>query len=246
MSRRVALITDANLHLGPDLARSLAGRAHDLVLGDPLPGLVEEVEAMGAAVVSLTGVEDLGDGSAIARLIEAGLQRFGRLDAACIRTGVIIGGSFMKASLEQLKTLQTANLEAVFHSLQALLSVMVPARRGQIVIVTSATGRRPMPNASLYSATRAGANMLVKAAALEVADKGVCINALGTAYLDYPGFVKASGSDDPEVRRMLEQQVPVQRFGRTAEIAHFAAALLDGENQFQTGQFFSLSGGWSD
>ncbi|NQV60270.1 MAG: SDR family NAD(P)-dependent oxidoreductase, partial [Alphaproteobacteria bacterium] len=157
MSRRVALITDANLHLGPDLARILAARQHDLVLGDPRPGLVAEVEAMGAAVVSLTGMDDLGDGSAIARLIEAGLQRFGRLDAACVRTGVIIGGSFMKAGLDQLQTLQRANLEAVFHSLQALLGVMLPAGQGQIVIVTSATGRRPMPNASLYSATRAGA-----------------------------------------------------------------------------------------
>ena len=246
MSRRVALITDANLHLGPDLARTLAGRGHDLVLGDPLPGLVDEVEALGATVVSLTGMADLGDGSALTRLIEAGVHRFGHLDAACVRTGVIIGGSFMKASLEQLQTLQRANLEAVFHSLQALLAVMLPAGQGQIVIVTSATGRRPMANASLYSATRAGANMMVKAAALEVADKGVSINALGTAYLDYPGFIKATGSDDPEVRKVVEKQTPMHRFGQPAEIAHFAAGLLDGGNQFQTGQFFSLSGGWSD
>ena len=235
MSRRVALITDTNLHLGPDLARTLARREHDLILGDPLPGLVEEVEALGANVVSLDGMADLGDGTAIRRLIDAGLERFDKLDAACVRTGVILGGIFM-----------TANLEAVFHSLQALLAVMVPAGQGQIVIVTSATGRRPMPNASLYSATRAGANMMVKAAALEVAAKGVSINALGTAYLDYPGFIKATGSDDPEVRREVERQTPMHRFGQPAEIAHFAASLLDGGNQFQTGQFFSLSGGWSD
>ncbi len=246
MRRRVALITDTNLHLGPDLARALAEREHDLILGDPLPGLVEEVEALGAKIVALDGMANLGDGSAIRRLIDAGLERFGKLDAACVRTGVIMGGSFMKADLETLRTLQTANLEAVFHSLQALLGVMVPAGQGQIVIVTSATGRRPMPNASLYSATRAGANMMVKAAALEVADKGVSINALGTAYLDYPGFIKATGSDDPEVRREVERQTPMHRFGQPAEIAHFAASLLDGGNQFQTGQFFSLSGGWSD
>jgi|TARA_B100000959_G_scaffold174677_1_gene182922 3-oxoacyl-[acyl-carrier protein] reductase len=244
--RRVALITDTNLHLGPDLARALAEREHDLILGDPLPGLVEEVEALGAKIVALNGMADLGDGSAIRRLIDTGLERFGKLDAACVRTGVIMGGSFMKADLETLRTLQTANLEAVFHSLQALLGVMVPTGQGQIVIVTSATGRRPMPNASLYSATRAGANMMVKAAALEVADKGVSINALGTAYLDYPGFIKATGSDDPEVRREVERQTPMHRFGRPAEIAHFAASLLDGGNQFQIGQFFSLSGGWSD
>ena len=246
MSRRVALITDTSLHLGPDLARILAKRDHDLVLGNPLPGLVEDVEALGANVVALDGMEDLGDGSAIARLIAAGLDRFGHLDAACVRTGVIIGGRLMDASLEQLQTLQRANQEAVFHALQALMGVMVPAGKGQIVIVTSATGKRPMPNTALYSATRAGANMMVKAAAMEVASKGVSINALGTAYLDYPGFIKATGSDDPEIRKRVEAQTPMHRFGQPAEIAHFAASLLDGGNQFQTGQFFSLSGGWSD
>jgi hypothetical protein len=47
VSRRAALITDSNLHLGRDLARVLAKRSHDLILRDPLPGLVEEVEALG-------------------------------------------------------------------------------------------------------------------------------------------------------------------------------------------------------
>jgi NAD(P)-dependent dehydrogenase (short-subunit alcohol dehydrogenase family) len=245
MSRRVALITDTSLHLGPDLARIMAKRDHHLVLGDPLPGLVEEVEALGANVVSLNDMGDLAYGTAIASLIAAGLERFGRLDAACVRTGQIIGGRFMDATLEELRTLQAVNQEAVFHALQALLKVMVPAEDGQIVIVTSATGRSPLEKA-LYSTTRAGANMTVKTAALEVAHTVVCVNALGTAFLDYPGFVKASGSEDPEVRKKVEARVPIKRFGEPAEVAHFAASLLDGGNKFQTGQFFSLSGGWSD
>lgn len=50
MSRRIALITDANMHLGPDLARELARRDHDLVLGDPSTGLVPELEGIGSDV----------------------------------------------------------------------------------------------------------------------------------------------------------------------------------------------------
>lgn len=245
MSRRVALITDTSLHLGPELARIMAKRDHDLILGGPLPGLVEEVEAMGASVVSLSDMGDLADGTAITRLIALGIEKFGRIDAACVRTGQIIGGKFMDADVDELRKLQAVNQESVFHSLQALIGVMTPAGQGQIVIVTSATGRRPL-GLALYSATRAGANMMVKAAALEVADKGLCINAIGTAFLDYPGFIKASGSDDPNIRKKVEAQVPMKRFGEPAEIAHFAASLLDGGNRFQTGQFFSLSGGWSD
>ena len=245
MSRRAALITDSNLHLGRDLARVLAKRSHDLILRDPLPGLVEEVEALGVDVLAMDGMANLADGTAIARLIDAGIERFGKLDAACVRTGEIIGGRFMDAALEQLQRLQAVNQEAVFHSLQALLKVMVPAQQGQIVIVTSATRRRPL-GAALYASTRAGANMMVKTAALEVASKGVCVNAIGTAFLDYPGFINATGSDDPDVRKKVEAKVPMKRFGQPAEVAHFTASLLDGGNRFQTGQFFSLSGGWSD
>jgi len=244
MSKRVAIVTDANTHLGPDLARILARRGHDLVLGDPLDGLAEEVTALGAQPVTVTGVADLGDPATVPRLVDAARDRFGRIDAACIRTGVIRTGRFLDGTLEDLQFLQRANLESVFHALQTLLPAM--ADGGQIVIVTSATGRKPMPNAALHSATRAAANMLVKAAALEVADRGITVNAIGTAYLDYPGFVRATGSDDPTVRAKVEKQVPMKRFGQPKEVAHFCAGLLDGENRFQTGQFFSLSGGWTD
>ncbi len=244
MTKRVALITDANLHLGPDLARMLAARDCDLVLGDPLDGLAAEIEAAGAQVECVGDVADLGDPATLPRLIAAAKDRFGRLDAACIRTGEILTGAFADTSLDDLRRLERANIEAVFHALQALLPAI--GDDGQIVIVTSATGVKPMRNTSLYGATRAAANMLVKAVALEVAGRGLCINAIGTAHLDYPGYIKATGADDPGRRAQLEKRVPVGRFGRPEEVAHFCAALLDGKNRFQTGQFFSLSGGWSD
>lgn len=244
--RRVALITDTNLHLGPDLARTLAARGHDLVVGEPLEGLAEELREMGARVEVVTGVADLADARSIAALVKRAEDVFGRLDAACVRTGRIITGEFLDANVEELHELSRQNIDSVFHALQALVPPMLAQGGGQIVIVTSATGARPMPSAALYSATRAAANMLVKNAALTVADRGVTINAVGTNYLDYPGFRQATGADDPKIRAAIERRVPVRRLGETAEVAHFCATLLDGKNRFQTGQFFSLSGGWSD
>ena len=123
---------------------------------------------------------------------------------------------------------------------------MLEAGHGQIVIVTSATGVKPSPLVPLYSATRAAANMLVKNVALEVAGRGVTVNAVGTNYLDYPWFREATGASDPHVRKAIEENIPLRRLGKPEEIAHFCAALLDGRCAFQTGQFFSLSGGWSD
>jgi NAD(P)-dependent dehydrogenase (short-subunit alcohol dehydrogenase family) len=244
--RRIALITDTNLHLGPDLARTLAVRGHDLIIGEPEDGLAAELREIGAKVETVDGVADLADPASMKALRDRALEVFGRIDAACIRTGRIITGDILGATVEDLHELSRQNIDSVFHALQTLIPPMQEAGAGQIVIVTSATGAKPSSNAALYSATRAAANMLVKNAALSVADSGVTINAIGTNFLDFPGFRKASGADDPEVRARIEKTVPMRRLGTTDEVAHFCASLLDGRNRFQTGQFFSLSGGWSD
>lgn len=246
MTRRVALIANADTHVGPDLARALARRDHDLVLGDAADGLGEELRPLGVQVKEVAGTDDIAHPGSMKRLVAAALGEYDRIDAACIRTGQIISGSFMDATQDDLAVLMRENIEAVFHCLQILLPTMIEQGRGQIVVITSASGAKPTPVAPLYSATRAAANMLVKNVAMEMADKGITINAVGTNFLDYPAFVAASGAADPQIRKKLEKAVPLGRLGRPEEVAHFCAGLLDGQNTFQTGQFFSLSGGWSD
>ena len=108
--RRVAIVTDATMHLGPDLARVLAQRGHDLVLGEAADGLAEEVRQLGAEVETIDGVADLTQPEAVQSLVDCALSRFGRLDAACIRTGKIIGGDFLDATLDELRELSSENL----------------------------------------------------------------------------------------------------------------------------------------
>ena len=71
--RRVALIAGAGFYVGPALARLLAQRAHDLVLGDPTPELVDELVAAGCAVEVVNGVRDLTQQSSSQRLVDAAL-----------------------------------------------------------------------------------------------------------------------------------------------------------------------------
>ena len=95
--RRVAVINDAAGYVGPSLARLLAP-THDLVLGEPEDGLVEELGAVGAAVVAVDGVRDLTDPAATERLVAVALERFGRLDAAIAFTGRIVVGRFLRST----------------------------------------------------------------------------------------------------------------------------------------------------
>ena len=240
----VALITQCADYVGPALARLMAASGHRLVLHQPRPELVDELTGSGAEV-EVVSKADLMTAEGNRAVVEAAIGRFGRLDAACFVTGFIVVGRFLDAEVEQWDLVKQANLDMVFHALGAALPPMVAAQRGQIVVFTSATGARPEPMVSIYSATRAGANALVRAVGLEHADDGVTVNAIGTNYMDFPGFIMATGSDDPGRRAKIESQVPMKRLGTMDELAQFTTVLLDGRSRFQTGQFFSYSGGWS-
>jgi len=253
--RRVALITLAGSYVGPALARLLASSGHDFVLhlpeadgrlmsGGDAPDLVAELEASGSAVEVVRDA-DLTTAAGNEALVQRALHRFGRLDAACFVTGAIITKRFLNTDEAMWDRIKRVNLDMVFHALQAVLPPMVEAGRGQVVVFTSATGSRPEPGVSIYSATRAGANALVRAVGLEFAHTGVTVNAIGTNFMDFPGFRQATGADDPERRKVIEAQVPMRRLGTMEELAEFTVVLLDGRTRFQTGQFFSFSGGWS-
>jgi 3-oxoacyl-[acyl-carrier protein] reductase len=254
-SRPVALITMATGYVGPALARTMAERGYDLVLqgsaGDgSMVGVeqsfdeqVPQLEALGATAETVSDV-DLTTAEGNQVLVARALDRFGRLDSACFVTGVIIVGKFLDMTSKQWEQIKRTNLDMVFHALQAALPPMVSAGAGQIVVFTSATGGRPDPMTSIYGGTRAGANGIVRAVGLEHARDGVQVNAVGTNFMDFPGFIKASGADDPERRKRIEAQTPMRRLGTMDELANVTAVLLDGTNRFQTGQFFDFSGGW--
>ena len=255
--RPVALITMASGYVGPALARTLAARGFDLVLqgadGDdsmvgvevPFAEQLPALEALGATVLTVSGV-DLATVEGNQSLVARALDRFGRIDSACLVTGQIVVGKFLDMTIDQWERVKRMNLDMVFHGLQAMIPPMVDAGSGQIVVFTSATGARPDPITSIYGGTRAGANGLVRAVGLEYARAGVQVNAVGTNYMDFPGFLKASRADtDPERRAAIEAQVPMRKLGTMDELASFTSVLLDGTSRFQTGQFFSFSGGWS-
>ncbi len=242
--RRVALVGDAGFYVGPELARHLAARGHDLVLGDPSSELVTELEALGVAVEVVEGVRNLAKPASAPRLVEAALARFGRLDAAMAFSGQIVTGRFVDSTLEDLQSVVTSCLEAPYHFLRAVVGPMVEAGGGQVLVITSAAGARPTPGAPLYSAARAAATMLARNVAGEVARHGVQVNAVGTNFMDFPEFLRASGATDAKVRAKIESQVPLRRLGTMAEFASFCMPFVDGTSGFTTGQFVGYAGGW--
>jgi 3-oxoacyl-[acyl-carrier protein] reductase len=246
--KRVAIINDALLQIGPPLARSFAKKGYNLVIAQPAKGLVKECEGHGAKVIVVPGIEQHGPNDetrpdSTQKLVDAAMKEFGGFDSAYIRTAEHMPGDIFKINAKDMQKLYEGNFLAVVYALQSLLPPLMGKGSGQIVILTSASSTGALTDFIGYSAMRAGANTLIQGAAMTAAPKGVCVNAFGTNFLNYPDAVNSMGG--PEKMATVASNIPLGRFGEPEEMAHLATALLDGYNMFTTGQSFMVAGGYN-
>jgi NAD(P)-dependent dehydrogenase (short-subunit alcohol dehydrogenase family) len=243
--KHVAILVDTETHMMPALAREMVRRNHNLVIGNTVDGLADELKSMGGEVEVISERLDLSKSDAVQKLVDAANNRFGGFDSACIRTGAHQIGELLDSTEEHSDAMYEGNFKQVYFALKALIPHLIDKGSGQIVINTSSAGIRPATFSPLYSAQRAAANSLVRVAALTYSPKGVAINATGTYAMDYPAYLKDTGADTPEGRKREEDKIPLRRLCKPEEAAHFVATLIDGVGTFQTGQFFSIDGGWA-
>lgn len=145
--RRVAIVANSSDYVGPALARELAQRGCDLVLGDPSPELATEVSDLGAESWAVDGVRDLSDPTSAVRLLDMAMDAYGRVDAAVFFTGAIVTGPFMESTSEDIETVMAGNIGAPYRALRVFLPPMVAAGAGQVLAITSASGLRVTPGA---------------------------------------------------------------------------------------------------
>jgi NAD(P)-dependent dehydrogenase (short-subunit alcohol dehydrogenase family) len=258
--RRVALLHQAGQFCNPGVARRLAKSGHDLVLHAPRPGMVEELEALGASLEVIAADERnehewscRPEGAQL--LVDRALARFGQIDAAALLPPRgwypgSIRGRLLDAPVEHIEAIG-GYFETTAFMLRAVIPAMQTGGGGQILVYTSDSGARPEAGWCLYGSARAGQNFLIQAVALEHAADGICINGLGSKNAisaGFPGAPEGAATDEKVVpgewSRHLVAETPLGRLGTMDELASFATVLLDGSNRFQTAQYFSFSGGW--
>jgi 3-oxoacyl-[acyl-carrier protein] reductase len=250
---RTAIVTDTQLNIGPCLAEEFARRKYNLVIADVQKGLPEKLRKLGAAeVVVVPGLEQEGPKNegrpgAIQKVVDAAMDKFGGYDSVFIRTAWHGGKNIFEETPENMQLSYEQNCLGVMYALQAVLPPLVDAGGGQVVVQTSATGEKPHPGMVSYSVMRAAANMMCRCAALTVAEKNVCVNVVGTNFMNYPGFKHTVGADkDPKIMEEMLAIIPMGRLGEMCEASHFTMALLDGYNMYTTGNFFPIAGGFNN
>jgi NAD(P)-dependent dehydrogenase (short-subunit alcohol dehydrogenase family) len=233
-TERVTLVTGATRGIGRAIAETLAARNHRVV------GIARS-KGDGAFPGEVV-VADLGRSDSVKHAladIVARHQITGMVNSAGFNHPQKLGA----IELDSFDAVIAVNLRAAVQCTQAVLPAMQRARFGRIVNITSRAvlGR---PGSSSYAAAKAGLLALTRTWALELADKGITVNAVGPGPTETEMWNANNPPDSPATRQQIER-IPLGRMGRPEEVAGAVAYFMSEESGFVTGQHLFVCGGLS-
>jgi NAD(P)-dependent dehydrogenase (short-subunit alcohol dehydrogenase family) len=237
---RVAVVTGGASGIGLEIAKRLAASGASLSLWDVRPESLEAASAeLGGAH---TAVADVRDYASVERARDATLGALNRIDVLVTSAGVT-GPNVpsWEYPLDDWREVLDVNLTGTFHSVRAVVEPMRAANYGRIVTIASVAGKEGNPNASAYSASKAGVIALTKSLGKELATTGIRVNTVTPAAVETPMFAQMTQTHID----YMKSKIPMNRFGQAAEIAALVAWLCTEECSFSTGAVFDLSGGRS-
>ena len=240
---RVALVTGASSGLGVQFAKALAdnGAAVALVArrADRLKSLKDEIEVKGGRAVVIEA--DVTDHAAVARAFDAVEKAFGTVTILVNNAGIAHGGRAVEMPPEEWRKVLSTNLDAVFFWAQeAARRLLVAKKQGAIVNIASVLGLAVSKGAVAYAAAKAGVVQVTKALAVELAFKGVRVNAIA------PGWFVTEMNDDylsGEAGTAIKREIPMGRFGNPGDLDGALLLLVSDAGSYITGATIVVDGG---
>jgi NAD(P)-dependent dehydrogenase (short-subunit alcohol dehydrogenase family) len=243
---KAAIITGATSGIGRATALCFAqAGARVAIVGRnrrELNRVEQEIGEQGGEALSIRA--DVTDETAARRIVRSTLRKFAALDVLVNAAGHISTGTIENTSLAAWDAMMNVNLRAVFNMMQEAAAPLAE-RRGNVVNVSSVTGLRSFPGVLAYCVSKAGLDQLTRCAALELAPKGVRVNAVN------PGVVvteihKRGGMSEQDYAAFLEHSRsthPIGRVGHASEVAELILYLASERAAWITGATYSIDGG---
>jgi 3-oxoacyl-[acyl-carrier protein] reductase len=242
LSGKTALVTGGSRGIGRAIVLRLATQGADVAFsykGNAAAAAetAAAVEALGRRALAVQA--DAREQEGAESLVKAVLEAFGRIDILVNNAGITRDNLIMRMGADEWTDVLETNLSGAFWTLKAVTRPMLKARGGRIINITSVSGQAGQMGQANYSSAKAGLIGLTKAAARELASRGITVNAVA------PGFVLTELTQDlPEaLMTQITERTPLGRFGTTEEIASAVAFLASDEAAYITGQVLAVDGG---
>ncbi len=252
LAGRRAVVTGGGRGIGAAVARLLAGEGAAVAVS---ARSLDEIEAVAAEIREAGGEAhalacDVASEVEVEALAEAAIDRLGNIDILVNNAGTAYSAPLVKTTLDDWNRLLTVNATGTFLCTRAFLPGMLEAGWGRVVNIASIAGRIGAPYIAAYVAAKHAVVGFTRAAASEVAARGVTVNAVCPGYVDTEMTVESvarivgkTGLDEAEARRRLEAASPQGRIFTADEVAFQVLGLCDSRSGGVNGQALVLDGG---
>jgi 3-hydroxybutyrate dehydrogenase len=254
---KTALITGSTSGIGMGMARAFAGEGANVVLNGF--GDADEIETLRTELAESSGVAvryssaDMTNPQEIAAMVAEAEAEFGAIDILVNNAGIQHVAPVDEFPIDKWDAIIAINMSAAFHTIRAALPAMKKKGWGRIISTASAHALVASPFKAAYVTAKHGIAGLTKVVALEVATKGITVNAICPGYVwtplveaQIPGTMKARNMSEEEVKRdvMLAAQ-PTKEFVAIEEVAALALYLTSDAAKAITGALLPIDGGWT-
>ncbi len=242
MTGKMILITGANGGIGQYVARHLLSHGERNVVlhyrsaNDKVLHLLKEFD-LDPTVHAVQA--DLLDEVAVTRIAGELKERFGGVDRLVNVAGSSSNGMSWKLPTAEFVRILNDNLVTAFICCRAFMPGMRENGFGRIINFSSIVGSTGMPGAAHYAAAKAGLGGLTKSLALELASKGITVNAVALGYFN-AGLIDTV---PPDLREDIKGRIPMRRFGEEQDVGALVTYLLGRDAGFLTGQVLHVNGG---
>lgn len=242
LAGKVAVVTGGARGIGKAISLAYAAEGAKVAIvyrgsKDAAEALVNEIAGKGGTAKAYQC--DASDRTAVNACVENILKDMNQIDILVNNAGVIKDGLFLRMEPEHWDLVVNTNLGGTFNFTKPIVEAMFRVRKGRIINISSVAADRFNKGQCNYSASKGAINAFTKALAVEVASRGININAIA------PGFIETDMSET--VRNLagdtIKNAIPMKRFGKPEDIAKVAVFLASDESAYMTGQVLTVDGG---
>ncbi|MGC9140912.1 MAG: 3-oxoacyl-[acyl-carrier-protein] reductase [Caldimicrobium sp.] len=239
---KVALVTGASRGIGRAIAIELAKAGAEVIVNylgseEKAKEVVKEIESMGKR--AHLSRFDVSNSEEVKKAIKELEEKLGTIHILVNNAGITRDALFLRLKEEDWEIVLRINLFSAFYVTQAVLPMMLKARWGRIINISSVVAFTGNPGQVNYASAKAGLIGFTKALALEVAGRNITVNAIA------PGYIETDMTEKlPEkVKEAFLQEIPLKRAGLPEEVAYLTVFLASDKASYITGSVFHINGG---